>query len=278
MAIVLGLAVAVAYGAADFFGGLGTRRASLAAVVVCSQAVGLLGLAVVAPLAGGRLPMPAASLAAAAGLVGGGGLAALYRSLATGRMSVVAPITAVGAAVLPVGWGLLRGDRPGTVALFGVAVALVAVAVVSRVPGSETEAAGGPGAIVLSVLAGVAFGVVFVVLDEINEGSGFLPLLVMRVASVTALGLGAIATGRSVLPGRPAVPLIVGAGLLDVTANAFYLLATRAGLLSLVAVLSSLYPAITVLLARFVLHERLGRMQAAGLAMAAAGVVLIAAG
>jgi uncharacterized membrane protein len=279
MAVVLGLAVAAAYGAADFFGGVAARRSPLASVVVLSQLVGLVFIGTLAVMLGGSMTPDTVVLAVAAGAIGGLGLTCLYRGLSIGRMSVVAPITAVGAAALPVVWGLAAGERPTALATAGVALALVAVVFVSRIPGDEAEAAGGARVLGLAVLAGLGFGAVFIILAETSGDGGMWPLLVMRTASVSFLAAGAFVTRRSLAPsGRSALRIIAITGVLDVAANALYVLATREGLLSLVAVLSSLYPAVTVLLARLVLSERLGRMQTVGLGLAGAGVMLIALG
>jgi drug/metabolite transporter (DMT)-like permease len=285
VAVVLGLLVAAAYGAADFFGGLSSKRSPVAAVVVLSQLIGLALVAVLVPIGGGRPTLHDLELGAAAGAFGGVGLVCLYRGLAIGRMSVVAPITAVGAAVVPVVWGLAaRGERPSTASLVGVVVAVVAVGFISRSADEAVDGGVGPVAsaattLALAVVAGIGFGAVFVLLAETSADAGFWPLLGARASSITLLGLGALGTGRTLRPGGGGAGwLIVWAGLLDMTANAVYLLASRRGLLALVAVLSSLYPAGTVVLARIVLRERLVRVQLAGLAMALAGIVLIAAG
>lgn len=293
MALVLGLAAALVYGAADFTGGLATRRTHALAVVVLSQVAGLGVLLVALPFiadgapAGGDL-----ARGAVAGIGGGAGVALLYRGLAVGRMSVVAPITAVGAAALPLLWGLLAGERPSSWALAGVVLALLAVVLVSAAPGAQPGdvAAAGPGAggIVRSgralgpgvgeaVLAGVGFGVFFVVLEGTSADAGLWPLLGART-SILVAGAAALAT-RTPLRAAPGQRgRIALAGVLDMGANVLYLLASRQGLLSLVAVTVSLYPATTVLLARFVLGERLGTAQRSGLALAAAGVGLIALG
>lgn len=278
MAVILGLAVAAAYGSADFLGGLAARRSPLAAVVVGSQVVGLVVIAAIAWRDVEAMGGTALALSAVAGAVGGAALASLYRGLARGRMNVVAPITAVGAATVPVLWGLFQGERPSQIALTGVGLAIVAVVLVSRIPGDEAAAAGGRQAIVLAVLAGAGFGVVFVLLAETSETADFGPLVVMRVTSVLLLGTGAIVARRLRVPHPRAAAVIAVTGILDIAANTLYVLATREGLVSLVSVVSSLYPAITVLLARTVLGERLGRMQAGGLVLAGAGVVLIATG
>ncbi|MEA3076338.1 MAG: hypothetical protein QOF60_1246 [Actinomycetota bacterium] len=286
MAVLLGLAVALSYGAADFFGGLSTKRASATAVVVRSQLLGLPIVAVLLPLTGGHPTARGLGLGAASGIAGGIGLWCLYRALAGGRMSVVAPITAVGAAVVPVAWGVFRGERPSATAMAGVAIAIVAVALVSRTPDqppslltSLPDVADNSAMNTLAVVAGLAFGMVFVLLGETGPGVGFWPLVAARSTSIVMLGAVAVVARQSLrLPKPGPLPAIAAAGVLDVTANAVYLLATRRGLLALVAVISALYPAGTVLLARVVLHERLVALQVAGLVLAGAGVVLIAAG
>jgi drug/metabolite transporter (DMT)-like permease len=282
VAVVLGLLTAVAYGAADFFGGLSSRRSTVASVVVWSQATSILLLAVLVVAVPHDAPQARdVGYGAIAGVIGCSGLVLLYRGLAVGRMSVVAPITAVGAAVLPVAWGLGQGERPSVAAWIGVALALLAVVFVSRSPEGEAvveRAAGGRAELLLALGAGCAFGVVFILLGSTSEDAGFWPLVGARPVSVAVLAVGSLVIGQRVRPERRDRPMIAVTGLLDIGANALYLIAIRTGLLSLVAVLGSLYPAMTVLLARVVLDERLTRGQVVGLVLAGAGVVLIAAG
>ncbi len=282
MAVFLGVAVAAAYGAADFFGGLASKRATSWSVTLVAQYVGMAGVAILLLVDRGASPTGGdLFLGAAASTVGVAGVGLLYLGLARGPMGVVAPITAVGAAIVPVAWGLIRGERPGVAALVGVAVALAAVVLIARSPGGATAdepAAIARSTLVLSIVAGLAFGLVFILLSHTGDDSGFWPLLSGRVASTTVLLLVLVALQQPLVPWH-AGPIVVGlAGVLDVGANALFLLATREGLLSLVGVLSALYPASTVLLARVVLHERLLRRQLAGLALALAGVALIAGG
>lgn len=248
-----------------------------------SQLTGLPLLAVLVVVAGGDPSLRNLGYGGIAGGIGAVGLVCLYRGLSSGRMSVVAPITAVGAALVPVAWGLVRGERPGPVALAGVVLALLAVGLVSRsdddaLDGEETPARATPRAYLpLAVVAGLAFGLLFVLLDLTDDDAGFWPLAAGRAVSIPLLTIGTLATGRSFAVGsRRAALTIVGAGVLDMAANALYLLATRQGLLALVGVLSSLYPASTVLLARLVLKERLLGVQVVGLVLAGTGVVLIA--
>lgn len=295
MAILLGLGVAGAYGAGDFLGGLGTKRNPVLVVVAFSQVVGLLLLLLAVATVGRGEPAPGdLGLGAAGGLAGLVGLVLLYRGLATGSMSVVAPTTAVTSASVPVLWGVGTGERPSALALVGVAVALCAVALVAAEPGREPGREPGSGpvgpgedgqagtaarrGVALALAAGAAFGVNFVALSETGEASGLWPTAAGRAASLLAVWTALTLTGtRPALAARTG-PVVAGAGALDAAANAMFVLGVREGLVSLVAVLSSLYPAVTVLLARFVLGERLARRQLVGLGLALAGVALLAGG
>lgn len=282
MAVFLGLAVAASYGAADFFGGLASKRATSWSVVLLAQYVGLAFLTLL--LLADRDASPTGGdllLGVAASSVGVVGVGLLYLGLARGPMGVVAPITAVGSAVVPVAWGLVSGERPAVLALAGVGLALVAVVLVARTTDDGTVPATtriARSTLVVAVAAGLAFGMVFVLLSHTGDDSGFWPLLSGRLASTTALLVVLAVLGRHLVPGGDTRPIVVLAGVFDVGANALFLLASREGLLSLVSVLSSLYPAVTVVLARAVLHERLLRHQLAGLALALLGVALIASG
>jgi uncharacterized membrane protein len=279
MAVFLGLAVAASYGAADFCGGLASKRAAAWSVVLGAQYVGFAGIGLLllvdrtaAPPAGDLL------IGAAASCVGVVGVGLLYIGLARGPMGVVAPITGVGAAIVPVGWGLIRGERPGIAALFGVVVALVAVVLVSYAPGGEDDPDRADRlTLAAAVGAGLAFGVFFVLLSHTGDDSGFWPIFSGRFASTTALFVVLTVLARPRIPRGAAPVIIVLAGVFDVAANALFLLASREGLLSLVSVLAALYPAATVVLARVVLAERLHRHQLAGLAAALVGVALITA-
>lgn len=222
---------------------------------------------------------------AAAGFVGGGGLALFYRALGRDAMSVIAPVTAVMATAVPVTVGLAFGERPGTGPLFGVALAAISIALVGAAIAPPTDGARPRlrGAIPLRALAealvaGICFGLFYVLIRRASPQAGIWPLAAARGASVPVYAAVAIVTGRSLRPPRAALPAILGAGALDMVANILYLLAAHRGMLSIVATLASLYPATTLVLARVVLHERLTRLQAAGLVLAAGSVVLISAG
>jgi drug/metabolite transporter (DMT)-like permease len=277
VAVLLGLLVALSYGAGDFLGGLSSRRLDAVTVVQASQLVGLTGLTVVVLLVPDQVLLGADLLRGAiAGAVGLLGLVLLYRGLSVGAMSIVAPVSAVGAAVLPLAWGLGNGERPSAVALVGVALALVAVALVSS-PANDEAVAGRAKEVTLALVAGGAFGVLFILLADTSEDSGLWPVFGARLASATLVTVVLLALRRPVrVPPVGTRALVAGAGVLDVAANGLFVYASRAGLLSLVAVISSLYPAITVVLARVVLDERTDRRQQVGLVAALTGVVLIA--
>ena len=282
MAVFLGVAVAVAYGAADFFGGVASKRATSWSVTLVAQYVGVGGVLILVLADPGSSPIGEdLLLGAAASTIGVVGVGLLYLGLARGPMGTVAPITAVGAALVPFAWGLIQGERPAIAGLVGAAVALIAVVLIASTPrGSSSDEPAGiaRSTLAISIAAGVAFGLVFILLSHTDEESGFWPLLSGRVASTTVLVIVLVLLRQPLLPRRAGPVVVAMAGILDVGANALFLLATREGLLTLVSVLSSLYPASTVVLARVVLHERLLRHQLAGLALALVGVALIAGG
>ncbi|MGH2736339.1 MAG: EamA family transporter [Actinomycetota bacterium] len=284
MSILLGLGAALTYGAADFFGGLVTKRTSAVSVVIGSQVCGSALLLAALPFFRDA-PLRATSLGwgAGAGVAGGIGVLFLYKGLAAGRMSVVAPVTGVVAASVPVLAGLLLGERPSLAALVGVVVALIAVALVSSSPRHESEDVGGEShpehsGLPEALVAGASFGAFFILLSFAGDDTGLWPLIGARCASLSFMVGVALASRESVRPVAGTWTLVALAGVLDVGANVLYLVATRSGLLSLVAVLTSMYPGATVVLARIVLSERLHRVQLVGLGCAALGVALIAAG
>jgi drug/metabolite transporter (DMT)-like permease len=285
MAAVLALLSAVTYGAGDPLGGLAARRLPPAAVALRSNVIGLVGLVAVAPLFDApEVVARDIAYGMGGGVVGGVGLLLLYRGLAAGTMSVVAPITAVLAAIVPVVFGLVDGERPSGIALSGIPVALVAIALLSR-DGSdhESERRTTPAVVMTALGAGLGFGLFFVSLDKTGDDAGLWPLVAGRTASVAMFAIVALlvvsARVGSDAARRGTTPrLLLVCGLCDSGANALFLLATHEGLLSLVAVLGSLYPASTVALATTFTHERLTRTQIAGVVLAFAAVVAITAG
>ena len=277
MFALLAMGSAALYGAADFIGGLTSRRADTISVVVISQAAGLVVVALVVAALG--LPVPAYRdwlWGAIAGLAGGGGVALLYRALAVGVMSLVAPVTAVCAVAVPVIVAVaVLGERPQKLAAAGIVLAMVAVVLVSRgadAPDSHEQPRRGLG---LAVASGVAIGLFFLALARTSPDAGMWPLLFARISSVVLFAALMVATGKRLSMPRPTMALAITGGILDMLANVLYLLATRYGPLTLVVTLSSLYPASTVLLARFVLHERLTRWQWLGVALSLIAIGLI---
>jgi drug/metabolite transporter (DMT)-like permease len=288
VAVLLGLLAGMTYGIADFLGGLGSKRNPTVRVVVVSQAVGLAMYLVALPfLPEGRFTADAWLWGGLSGLAGAVGIGFLYRGLARGRMSVVAPVTAVVFAIMPVAFGLATGERPSSLQLGGIAVAIPAVALVSWAPdavaGSRVHGEGllrrlRREGVFDALLSGVGIGLFAIALAQSGEDTGPWPLVAARVVSITVFATALVLARTPPRPAPGTSLAVAGAGALDVTANLFYLLGTRAGLISIVAVLTSLYPGSTVILARVVLGERLSMAQLIGLALALAGVAAIAAG
>ncbi|GAA3474436.1 DMT family transporter [Nonomuraea roseola] len=262
------------YGTADFCGGLATRRSRVLSVVALSQIAGFALVLAMMPVLPGAASEAALSWGLGAGVAGAAGLVLFYRALAAGVMSVVAPTTAVTSAALPVLFGLVSGERPAVVQVVGVVLALLSVLLVSRSPSTEQRSS--PASIAMALSAGAGFGGFFILLAQAPDGSGLWPLVGARLASISLVVLLAVVTRRTLKPGGGALGIIALAGVLDMAANVLYLLAEQQGLLSLVAVLVSLYPASTLVLARYVLGERLQAIQMAGVAFALGAVALIA--
>jgi drug/metabolite transporter (DMT)-like permease len=279
MGIVLALAAALVYGAADFFGGLASKRNVVWGVVFVSGVTGLATAIVALPLLGLHAPLPRdLELGAIVGVIGLIGIAALYRGLAIARMSVVAPITAVVAAAVPIFYGVMRGERPSLPAIVGIVLALGAVALVSR--SSDEDVAGDPepqrAGLLLALLSGLGFGLVFVLLAASSRGAW--PLVASRSMFVILTGLIVWRMRLPALTVRGTTGFAVLTGVLDMGANVLYLLSLRYTLVAIAAVIASLYPASTIMLARIVLHERLHAVQWAGVACALTGVILMARG
>lgn len=245
-------------------------------MLLVSQAAGLTGVAMV--VAVGGEPAPAVGElwpAAAGGIAGAVALAAFYRGLAIGTMSMVAPISATAAAV-PVAVGVATGERPGAVQAVGIVLAVSGVVLASREEGSAAAVA--RRSVLLALVAALGFGTFFVGMDAAAEEDVFWALLAARAASFTMLCAAAVIV-RPRLPGRPAtLGALAAIGLLDLFANGLFAAASTQGLLSVAAVAASLYPVVTIALARAVLRERVRGVQRAGVAAALAGVLLIASG
>ncbi len=271
-AIGLALGASVLWGVGDFLGGVTARRLATLTVLAISQAAGLVGIVVVAGFfGGGFLGGTAIAAAVAAGMGGAIGLGCLYRGMAIGTIGVIAPISAT-AAVVPVTVGLARGERPGATQLAGVALALAGVALVSREPGSSGRLSAG---VPLAFLAALGFGSYFVFMDHASADDAYWAVVVARATAATLAVIAALAWGTLRVPSRD-LPVLVAIGLFDVGANLALALALNEGLVSVVSVLASLYPVVTIVLAVAILRERPARSQALGGAVALTGVGLIA--
>ncbi len=281
MFAVFALLSAVCYGAADFLGGFTAKRASTLAVVVLSQLAGLALLLIAVPFLPPSAPGGADVVwGALAGVAGGAGVALLYRALAIGVMSVVAPTTAVCAVVIPVFVSVALGERLALTTFGGIALAIVAIVLVSQSGEAAPDRRGEPDgsrrkAFVLAMLSGVAIGLFFVALARTSREAGLWPLVAARSASVIFFAVIAFFSSQSLRVPAAILAIVVAGGALDMLANLLYLLASRVGPLSVVVTLASLYPASTVLLARLVLHERLSGRQWIGVACALVAVAII---
>ena len=279
-AAALGMAAALCWGFADFLGGIRTKALTLALVLLVSQFTGLAAAAILVAVGGFETPTFQELLPAiGAGVAQLVAIGALYRALAIGTMSVISPISAAGAAVLPLIVGISTGDRLAALQVAGMVAAFAGIILATRAPESADGPTSSREALLLSAVAATGFGLFFIGLDTSVEDAGpYWSLLAVRVAACTTLAIGLIAFRPKLDFQRAALPSLALIGLLDVGANASIAIATDTGLLSVVAVLASLYPVATVILARALLNERLVRIQAAGVAVALLGIALIAAG
>ncbi len=280
--ITFALATSLFFGCSDFLGGMAARRDSALIVTVLSHLVGgllLVPLILVLPVA--LWGLPDLAWGAVAGIGGGIGVAALYGALAVGRMSVVAPVTAALSGALPAAFDMLRGNPVGPLTITGMALAILAVVLVSAFPEEEMEAEMGvvyrpTRSLLLSLLSGTGFAIGITALALTSPASGLWPLLAARVVSVLFIGSITLLVRGHLRIARPAVTPTLSAGVLDMTANYTLITAIRMGPLSIAAVFGSLYPVVVVLLARIVLHERLRPLQWFGAMLAMVAVLLTA--
>ncbi len=277
MAALLALAGALGWGVGDFLGGLAARRLAVLTVLVVSQAVGLFGVLVWVLVAGDAFPGVVPVLPAmAAGIAALAGLAALYRGFAIGAMGIVAPISAAG-PVVPLAVDAAQGDVPSALQWVGVALVMGGIVVLSleRSSGHGGRVAAGAG---LAVLAAVAFGVFFVGLDAGSDESVAWGVASARLASVPVAVAAALLTRAALRPPSALLPMLIGVGVFDTSANVLVAAATTYGSVGIVAVLGSLYPITTMVLARIVLGERLDAAKRIGGGVAIAGATFVAAG
>jgi drug/metabolite transporter (DMT)-like permease len=272
--ILLGLASALSWGAGDFSGGLASKRTSVYSVVVLSQFVSLVLLVLSAVLIPeGDNSLRDIALGGIAGVCGAAGLVALYSSLARGPMGVVAPVTAVAAAIIPVIFSILNEGLPAMEVFVGFVIALIAVWLISQ---GGQEAKIHLSDLRLPIFAGFGFGIFFILIDQVSSNAILWPLVSARSASILVVFIVGMLSRNIELPVLTRLPIIALAGIFDTGGNIFFALATRVGRLDISAILGSLYPAATVVLAWIILKERLATQQWIGILLALVAVILIA--
>lgn len=272
--VIFGLAASLCWGSGDFTGGLASRRANASSVVLAAYSVGFVLMVALALLWRESFPAPVDLLwGGLAGVAGVLGLLCFYSALSSGKMGITAPVSAVLTATLPVLFSAFTSALPTLLQVGGFVLALLAIGLISR-----PERTSGPSrGIGLAVLAGCGFGCFFILISRVHAGAVFWPLAAARLTSVLVLLVVLLLRRQPLLPGKIVAPLVVLAGNLDAIGNAFFVLAAHSGRLDVAAVLSSLYPAATVLLAALVLRERVTRVQALGILLALLAIPLISA-
>lgn len=277
MVALLALGGALCWGVGDFFGGLAARRIAVLTVIVVSQLVGALGLALWIWIAGEPFPGAAELLpAAGAGVAVVIGVGALYRGLAIGAMGVVAPISAAG-PIVPLTVDAAQGTTPSALQWLGIGLVLLGIVALSREPSGSggRQLAAGAG---LAIVAALGFGLFVVGIDAGSDGSATWAVLAARSAAIPLAIAAAIVTSTRLRPPRAVLPMLAAIGLVDTGANVLVATATTRGAAGIVAVLSSLYPVVTIVLARIVLTEKLSTQKRAGGVVALTGAALVAAG
>jgi drug/metabolite transporter (DMT)-like permease len=289
MVILLGLAAGVLYGTGDFLGGLATRRVQVLAVLMLAETAGVIVAVPAAAMSPGPVRLAGLAWGISAGLVGGLGLIIFYVGLAAGPMSVVAPVSGLVSTILPVAVALAEGERPNVEVYAGALLCLAAIVLASSAGdgdparGSRAPRSGLTGvgrAVGYGIASGASFGLFFLLIRNAGQSGELWPVAAGRIGELAIVLIAAAALRRSLMPRGAGFMLLLamaGAGAIDVVANICYVAATRTGMFGLAVVLTSLYPGVTVLLARTVLGERLRWVQRLGLGLAALGIILVAA-
>ena len=289
MVILLGLAAAVLYGTGDFLGGLASRKMQVLVVLILAETAGVIVALPAAVMSPGPARLAGLAWGISAGLIGGLGLIIFYTGLAAGPMSVVAPVSGLASTVLPVAVALAEGERPGAGVYAGALLCLAAIVLASSTGNSHPAhgtspvprprlPSAGP-ALGYGIASGASFGLFFLLIRNAGQSGELWPVAAARVGELAVVLIAAAALRRSLLPRSAEGRLLLaaaGAGAIDVVANICYVAATRTGMFGLAVVLASLYPGVTVLLARAALGERLRWAQRAGLGLAAIGIILVA--
>jgi len=270
--VLFGLCSALTWGAGDFFGGVAAKRSSLFSVIIFSQIAGAAVLTAMALLFAEPLPpFPVLLVGGGAGILGDIGLMSLYYALSRGKMGVAAPVSGVVAAMIPVLVGAVVEGLPGALQAAGFVLAVAGIWLVAR---SETSAMRLTD-LGLPIIAGIGFGVFYIVIDQVSNIAVYWPLVAARLFSITLLVLVGLVLRQPLTPARGQLPVIAVSGMLDAGGNVFFALAALAGRLDIAGVLSSLYPATTVVMAGLFLKERLSRPQTVGVVATLAAIVLI---
>jgi len=288
LAVLVGISSALVYGAADFLGGIASKRIPAIRVTALAGAVGLVVLLLAYPLIGGEISRKALLLGALCGVSGAIAISLLYACLAIGPMSILSPLTAIVSAIVPMTFGLIQGEKLGLIGYVALGIALVAVVLVGFVPekGAVRPTLRG---ILMAIGSGAMIGVFLVIIDQTPADSGIVPLIANRAMSsailFAAVGVSALvavrksrATGNPVVSAgwRAGISLAVLCGVIDAVANAGLLLGLRLGELTIISVLTALYPAGTIILAAIVLRERIAPVQVVGLVLAITAAAMLA--
>ncbi|HEC09065.1 MAG TPA: DMT family transporter [Acidimicrobiales bacterium] len=277
--VILAALSATLAGSGDFCGGLASRGGRVSAVATNSLIIGMFSALIMAPFLGGSPDRTGLLWGAGAGIAGGLAIHALYQGLTHAGAGVVSPIAAVGSAAWPVLYSIVTGDRPGPLQSVGVGIGVVAIWLISRTSGKgpvEAHADGRRG-VKFGIAAGLGFGTMLIMLSRVSTDAGMWPLVSARAAGFAILALLALGARHPLVPVRGTWWAIAGSGVFTVLANAFFIAATRRGSLATVSVITSMFPASTVVLARLVWKERLTRANLAGLGLSLTAVALIVA-
>jgi drug/metabolite transporter (DMT)-like permease len=285
LTVILGLATALVYGFADFFGAIASRKLSSVLVTAVAGIVGFIFLLSMIPFFGATFSQDAVIAGIAAGIASAIGITALYASLAIGPISIISPLGAVLGAMVPLIFGFIIGDRFGPLGWIALALILVAVVLVGFIPGADVRLPSAKG-LLLAFVAGAGIGTILIVLKFSPNDSGLASVIVMRAVSAILLNLLVFATWIKLRSKKVATPArsvtgkywwaVIAAGIFDSSANIFFTLALRSGSLSVVSVLTALYPLGTIILARLILKERIGRVQMVGVLVALSGSAVLA--
>ncbi len=269
---IFGLSASLCWGSGDFNGGLAARRSNSTSVVISAYSIGFVLLVALALI--WHEPFPSLIdifWGAIGGIAGGIGLVTFYSALSSGSMGIVAPVSAILTAALPVLFSILTQGLPGWIQICGFVLALCAILLISR----PEKTAGRPKGIALALVAGGSFGCFFILISRISPTATYWPLAIARLTSIVSLLLMAGIRKQSIIPTKSALLPIILAGILDSLGNAFFVLAAHTGRLDIAAILASLYPAATVILAATFLHERVTRVQTIGIVLALLAIPFI---